>query len=67
LLALGLISHALEDLTGGKLHVEHIFSCEIEPFKQASLMVHRRENRGLTSSRRRTSSATSLLRCCSVM
>ncbi|SCV72512.1 BQ2448_4049 [Microbotryum intermedium] len=35
LLALGLISESLEELTGRKLQVEHIFSCEIEPFKQA--------------------------------
>ncbi|KAK4046509.1 hypothetical protein OIV83_006035 [Microbotryomycetes sp. JL201] len=35
LLALGLISNALKDLTGKDLKVEHIFSCEIEPFKQA--------------------------------
>jgi hypothetical protein len=34
LLALQLISEAME-LDGSKLEVEHIFSCEIEPFKQA--------------------------------
>ncbi|KAG8830481.1 hypothetical protein FRC20_008417, partial [Serendipita sp. 405] len=38
LLALQLISEAMEmdkKMTGRKLEVEHIFSCEIEPFKQA--------------------------------
>ncbi|KAJ3042658.1 hypothetical protein HDV00_006937 [Rhizophlyctis rosea] len=35
LLALDLISRALEDIHGTKLDVEHVFSCEIEPFKQA--------------------------------
>lgn len=34
LLALGLISSSLESLMGSKLGVAHIFSCEIEPFKQ---------------------------------
>lgn len=34
LLALQLISEAME-VDGSKLEVEHIFSCEIEPFKQA--------------------------------
>ncbi|KAJ3052919.1 hypothetical protein HK097_005420 [Rhizophlyctis rosea] len=35
LLALGLITRALEDQYGATLEVEHVFSCEIEPFKQA--------------------------------
>jgi site-specific DNA-cytosine methylase len=37
LLALGLISRAVSsvDPTAPPLHVEHVFSCEIEPFKQA--------------------------------
>lgn len=35
LLALQLISEAMELDMGSKLDVEHIFSCEIEPFKQA--------------------------------
>ncbi|KAM0792935.1 hypothetical protein ACM66B_002694 [Microbotryomycetes sp. NB124-2] len=35
LLALGLISNSLKSLTGKQLKIEHIFSCEIEPFKQA--------------------------------
>ncbi|KAF6761679.1 DNA repair protein rad8 [Ephemerocybe angulata] len=35
LLALELIQKALEDQTGTRLEVEHVFSCEIEPFKQA--------------------------------
>jgi hypothetical protein len=35
LLALQLISEAMELDGGSKLEVEHIFSCEIEPFKQA--------------------------------
>ncbi|KAK4048042.1 hypothetical protein OIO90_005943 [Microbotryomycetes sp. JL221] len=35
LLALGLISNSLQALTGKSFNVEHIFSCEIEPFKQA--------------------------------
>ncbi|KAI5478763.1 hypothetical protein MNV49_004589 [Pseudohyphozyma bogoriensis] len=37
LLALGLISDALKELTGSELKIKHIFSAEIEPFKQASL------------------------------
>ena len=35
LLALGLISRALKEEHGVKLEIEHVFSCEIEPFKQA--------------------------------
>ena len=35
LLALELISGALKDKYGATLDVEHVFSCEIEPFKQA--------------------------------
>ena len=35
LLALRMITRALEEQTGKKLDIEHIFSCEIEPFKQA--------------------------------
>lgn len=35
LLALQLISEAMEQNGHGNLEVEHIFSCEIEPFKQA--------------------------------
>ncbi|GAA6033422.1 hypothetical protein JCM8097_006743 [Rhodosporidiobolus ruineniae] len=35
ILALGLFSRALEEQTGVKLRVKHIFSAEIEPFKQA--------------------------------
>lgn len=35
LLALRMITRSLAKLTGKKLGVEHIFSCEIEPFKQA--------------------------------
>jgi len=35
LLALRMITRALEEQTGKKLEIEHIFSCEIEPFKQA--------------------------------
>jgi hypothetical protein len=35
LLALRMITRALEEQTGQKLEIEHIFSCEIEPFKQA--------------------------------
>jgi len=35
LLALQLISEAMELDGGSKLEIEHIFSCEIEPFKQA--------------------------------
>jgi hypothetical protein len=35
LLALGMISDAMKDLYGVKLEIEHVFSCEIEPFKQA--------------------------------
>ena len=36
LLALEQISRALKTLSGEKLQVEHIFSCEIVPIKQAS-------------------------------
>ena len=36
LLALEQISRALETLSGEKLQVEHIFSCEIVPIKQVS-------------------------------
>ncbi|ODQ51905.1 hypothetical protein SAICODRAFT_94475 [Saitoella complicata NRRL Y-17804] len=35
LLALGLISRAIEKIYGVKFGVQHVFSCEIEPFKQA--------------------------------
>jgi hypothetical protein len=35
LLALDLICKAVEDQYGVPLDVEHVFSCEIEPFKQA--------------------------------
>ncbi|EAU90488.2 DNA repair protein rad8 [Coprinopsis cinerea okayama7 len=35
LLALELIQKSIEDQHGIKLEVEHVFSCEIEPFKQA--------------------------------
>jgi hypothetical protein len=35
LLALRMITRSLFKETGKKLEVEHIFSCEIEPFKQA--------------------------------
>ncbi|KAG0146890.1 hypothetical protein CROQUDRAFT_656689 [Cronartium quercuum f. sp. fusiforme G11] len=35
LLALGLISKAVKDLWGLEFCVQHVFSCEIEPFKQA--------------------------------
>jgi hypothetical protein len=35
LLALRMITRSLAKVTGKKLGVEHIFSCEIEPFKQA--------------------------------
>lgn len=35
LLALGLISRALNEDHGVKFEIEHVFSCEIEPFKQA--------------------------------
>lgn len=34
LLALGIISSVIGEVKGQKLEVEHIFSCEIEPFKQ---------------------------------
>ena len=57
LLALGLISDSLEELTGSKLEVEHIFSCEIEPFKQVRMLL----NRSLASARRSTSSLGSAL------
>lgn len=35
LLALELIQASIEELHGAKLDIEHVFSCEIEPFKQA--------------------------------
>ena len=35
LLALDLICRSIRDLYGMSLEVEHVFSCEIEPFKQA--------------------------------
>ena len=35
MLALAMLSKAVEAQTGCKLEVEHAFSCEIEPFKQA--------------------------------
>ncbi|KAI0042198.1 hypothetical protein FA95DRAFT_1682698 [Auriscalpium vulgare] len=35
LLALNLISRAMEEKWGTKLDIEHVFSCEIVPFKQA--------------------------------
>lgn len=35
LLALGLISRALREDHGTSFEIEHVFSCEIEPFKQA--------------------------------
>ena len=35
LLALDLIQDSIEELYGAKLDIEHVFSCEIEPFKQA--------------------------------
>lgn len=35
LLALDLICRSISELYGLKLEVEHVFSCEIEPFKQA--------------------------------
>ena len=35
LLALQLICEAMKDILGADLEVEHVFSCEIEPFKQA--------------------------------
>jgi hypothetical protein len=35
LLALDLICGAISEQYGVPLHVEHVFSCEIEPFKQA--------------------------------
>lgn len=35
LLALGLISRAVKKIYGKTLEFEHVFSCEIEPFKQA--------------------------------
>jgi site-specific DNA-cytosine methylase len=34
-LALDMMSRSAEDLGYGKLQIEHLFSCEIEPFKQA--------------------------------
>lgn len=35
LLALDKIGNACEHVYGAKLNVDHVFSCEIEPFKQA--------------------------------
>lgn len=35
LLALQLICEAIKDILGADLEVDHVFSCEIEPFKQA--------------------------------
>lgn len=35
LLALGLIHRSIKEKYGVSLEVEHVFSCEIEPFKQA--------------------------------
>lgn len=35
LLALSLISRSVYDQHGMKINIEHVFSCEIEPFKQA--------------------------------
>lgn len=35
LLALELIQNSIEELYGTKLEIDHVFSCEIEPFKQA--------------------------------
>ena len=35
LLALQLICEAMKDILGADLEVDHVFSCEIEPFKQA--------------------------------
>ena len=35
MLALAMMSKAVEAQTGCKLEIEHAFSCEIEPFKQA--------------------------------
>lgn len=35
LLALRMITRSLFKQTGKKLEIEHVFSCEIEPFKQA--------------------------------
>ncbi|KIY49972.1 hypothetical protein FISHEDRAFT_40207 [Fistulina hepatica ATCC 64428] len=35
LLALEMIQHSIEELHGVQLSIEHVFSCEIEPFKQA--------------------------------
>lgn len=34
-LALDMMSRSAEDQYGVKLQIEHLFSCEIEPFKQA--------------------------------
>lgn len=39
LLAMGLISDALSKLTGHSLEIDHLFSCEIEPFKQVSGLI----------------------------
>lgn len=35
LLALGLIGRAIKERGWGELEIEHVFSCEIEPYKQA--------------------------------
>ncbi|KAG5191768.1 S-adenosyl-L-methionine-dependent methyltransferase [Tribonema minus] len=35
LLALSMICNAAKELYGAELQIEHVFSCEIEPFKQA--------------------------------
>lgn len=35
LLALDLIQDSIQELLGKKIEIQHVFSCEIEPFKQA--------------------------------
>lgn len=35
LLALGMIGRAMKKMGWGELEIDHAFSCEIEPFKQA--------------------------------
>jgi site-specific DNA-cytosine methylase len=35
LLALGMFSKAIKERGLGHLEIEHVFSCEIEPYKQA--------------------------------
>lgn len=35
LLALNMIAKSMEEQYEAKLNIEHVFSCEIEPFKQA--------------------------------